>query len=116
MDLCAQHSSQHNERPLLETHALQTSKCIRFIHSHVSKKNVQGDAAVVAGLNVAEDELNAHLKHRKDVDRTLTGDGATKQRTPFINFLVNVPGKGTKLIDIIDCTDHLSTGQVKDAM
>ena len=64
----------------------------------------------------AEGELNAHLKHRKGVGRTLTGDGATKQRTPFINFLVNVPGKGTKLIDIIDCTDHLSTGQVKDAM
>ena len=64
----------------------------------------------------AEDELNAHLKHRKDAGRTLTGDGATKQRTPFINFLANVPGKGTKLMDIIDCTEHLATGQVKDAM
>ena len=56
------------------------------------------------------------LKHRKDVDRALTGDGVTKQRTPFINFLVNVPGKGTKLVDTIDCTEHLSTDQVKDTM
>ena len=64
----------------------------------------------------AEGELNTHLKHRKDVGRTLTGDGATKQRTPFINFLANVPGKDTKLMDIIDCTEHLATDQVKDAM
>ena len=64
----------------------------------------------------AEDEINAHLRHRKDVGRTLTGDGATKQHTPLINFLVHVPGKGVDLVDIVDCTDHMSAGGVKDSL
>ena len=63
---------------------------------------------------MAETELDSHLKSRPDVGRTLTGDGATKG-VPLINFLVHVPGKGVKLLDIIDCTDHLSEGGVKDA-
>ena len=64
---------------------------------------------------MAKSELAQHLKHRPTIGRTLTGDGATKQ-VPLINFLVHVPGKGVKLLDIIDCSDHLSAGDIKDAM
>ena len=64
----------------------------------------------------AKTELNQHLRYRKDVGRTITGDGATKQSTPLINFLCHVPGKGVQLVEITDCTEHLRTGQVKDAM
>ena len=59
-------------------------------------------------------EIKEHLKFRQRVGRTLTGDGATKG-VPLINFLVHVPGKGVKLLDIIDCTEHLSEGGFKDA-
>ena len=65
---------------------------------------------------MAEQELKEHLKHRPDVGRSLTGDGATKSKVPLVDFLVHVPGKGVKLINIIDCTDHLAEGGVKDAM
>lgn len=64
----------------------------------------------------AEDQFKANMRHRKDVGRSLTGDGATKQHTPFINFLVNTPGKGTDLVDIVDCTEHMSAGGTKDAL
>ena len=64
---------------------------------------------------MAQEETAAHLKHRPTIGRTLTGDGATKQ-VPLINFLVHVPGKGVKLLKIVDCTDHLSAGGIKDAM
>ena len=63
---------------------------------------------------MAKQEVGQHLKARPIVGRTVTGDGATKG-VPLINFLVHVPGKGVKLLDIIDCTDHLSEGGIKDA-
>jgi len=64
----------------------------------------------------AEGDTNRHLRHRPDVGRTVTGDGATKQKVPLINFLVHVPTKGVKLLNIHDCTEHLRAGGVKDAM
>ena len=66
--------------------------------------------------DMAKHELKVHLKHRPDCGRSVTGDGATKNRVPLINFLVHVPGKGVKLISICDCTDHLTEGGAKDAM
>ena len=59
-------------------------------------------------------EIKEHLKFRQRVGRTLTGDGATKG-VPLINFLVHVPGRGVKLLNIIDCSGHLSEGGFKDA-
>ena len=64
---------------------------------------------------MAKREVKAHLAHRPSIDRTLTGDGATKQ-VPLINFLVYVPGKGVKLLSVTDCSDHMSEGGTKDAM
>lgn len=64
---------------------------------------------------MTDEELAIHLKHRPTVGRTLTGDGATKQ-VPLINFLVHVPGKGVKLCDITDCSGHMRSGGIKDAM
>lgn len=64
----------------------------------------------------AEEEIDQHLRHRPEVGRTLTGDGATKQGVPLINFLAHVPGKGVKLLHIHDCTEHLRAGGVKDAL
>ena len=64
---------------------------------------------------MAEHEIKIHLKQRPTIGRTLTGDGATKG-VPLINFLVHVPGKGVKLLSIVDCTDHLAAGGIKDAM
>ena len=65
---------------------------------------------------MAELDTEKHLKHRPDVGRSLTGDGATKSKVPLIDFLVHVPGKGVKLLNVIDCTDHLTEGGSKDAM
>lgn len=64
---------------------------------------------------MAENEVNDYLKYRKTIGRTLTGDGATKG-VPLINFLVHVAGKGVKLLSIVDCSKHLSSGGIKDAM
>ena len=64
---------------------------------------------------MSEHEIKIHLKQRPTIGRTLTGDGATKG-VPLINFLVHVPGKGVKLLSIVDCTDHLAAGGIKDAM
>ena len=60
-------------------------------------------------------KLQQHLAHRPSIGRTLTGDGATKQ-VPLINFLVYVPGKGVELVDVTDCSEHMSEGGTKDSM
>ena len=65
---------------------------------------------------MAEDEVNKMMKHAPEAGRTITGDGATKQGVPLLNFLVHVPGKGMGLLEVIDCTDHIGEGGVKDAL
>lgn len=64
---------------------------------------------------MAAQEVSQHLKYRPQIGCTLTGDGATKG-VPLINFLVHVPGRGVKLMSIVDCSAHLTEGGVKDAM
>ena len=64
---------------------------------------------------MAVKERDVNLQHRPESDRTLTGDGATK-KVPLINFLVHVPGKGVSLLDVVDCTAHMSEGGTKDAL
>ena len=64
----------------------------------------------------AESELKSHLTHRRDVGRCVTGDGVTKNKVPLIDFLVHVPVKGVKLVNIVDCSEHLAEGGKKDAM
>ena len=65
---------------------------------------------------MAEDEINKMLKHAPEAGRTITGDGATKQGVPLLDFLVHVPGKGIGLLEVIDCTDHIGEGGIKDAL
>ena len=57
-----------------------------------------------------------HLSHQPSVGRTFTGDGATKNKVPLINFLVHIPGKGVTLLDVTDCTGHIAEGGIKDAL
>ena len=38
------------------------------------------------------------------------------KKVPLINFLVHVPGKGVSLLDVVDCTAHMSEGGTKDAL
>ena len=64
---------------------------------------------------MAKRKLQQHLAHRPSIGRTLTGDGATKQ-VSLINFLVYVPGKGVELVDVTDCSEHMSEGGTKDSM
>ena len=64
---------------------------------------------------MARREVATHLKHRPSVGRTVTGDAATK-KVPLLNFLAHVPGKGVKLVQIHDCSEHLEAGGTKDAM
>ena len=64
---------------------------------------------------LAEKGRQEHLSHQPNAGRTLTGDGATKG-VPLVNFLVYVPGRGVSLLDVIDCTGHMSEGGIKDAM
>ena len=56
------------------------------------------------------------LKHQPEAGRTVTGDGATKDHIPLINFLGYVPGKGVTLLDVIDCTGHMAEGGTKDSL
>ena len=64
---------------------------------------------------MAKVEVAKHLKHRPSVGRTVTGDAATK-KVPLLNFLAHVPGKGVKLVQIHDCSEHMEAGGTKDAM
>ena len=54
------------------------------------------------------------LKHQPEAGRTVTGDGATKDHIPLVNFLGHVPGKGVTLLSVIDCTNHMAEGGTKD--
>ena len=65
---------------------------------------------------MAKTEQQKHLSHRIEAGRTLTGDGATKSSSPLINFLVHVPGKGVTLLAVTDCSDHMSSGGIKDSL
>ena len=64
---------------------------------------------------MARREVATHLQHRPTVGRTVTGDAATK-KVPLLNFLAHVPGKGVKLIQIHDCSEHMEAGGTKNAM
>ena len=55
-----------------------------------------------------------HLEGRPNAGRTVTGDGATKKKTPLIDILVHVPKGGVQLLEVVDCTQHLAEGGVKD--
>ena len=65
---------------------------------------------------MADDVLDRHLKHAPEAGRTVTGDGATKHGIPLLDFLVHVPGKGVGLLEVIDCTKHIGSGGIKDAL
>jgi len=56
------------------------------------------------------------LKHQPEAGRTVTGDGATKDHIPLIDFLCYVPGKGVTLLGVIDCTEHMAEGGTKDSL
>ena len=43
------------------------------------------------------------------------GDGATIKTTPLINMLACSPGNPACVIDVIDCSNHMSEGGKKDA-
>ena len=43
------------------------------------------------------------------------GDGATIKTTPLINVLACSPGNPACVLDVIDCTAHMSKGERKDA-
>ena len=64
---------------------------------------------------LAVQEANKILAHNPEAGRTITGDGATKG-VPLINFLAHVPGKGVTLLSVVDCSEHMAEGGVKDAM
>ena len=46
----------------------------------------------------------------------MTGDGATIKTVPLVNVLAAGVNNPFALLDIADCTDHLSNGGKKDAM
>ena len=43
------------------------------------------------------------------------GDGATIKTTPLINILASSPGNPACVLDVIDCSNHMSEGGKKDA-
>ncbi len=43
------------------------------------------------------------------------GDGATIKTTPLINVLACSPGNPACVLDVVDCTLHMSEGGKKDA-
>ena len=46
---------------------------------------------------------------------TVYGDGATIKTTPLINILACSPGNPACVLDVIDCSNHMSDGGKKDA-
>ena len=65
---------------------------------------------------MADDNVDKNLKHAPAVGRTVTGDGATKHGIALLDFLTHVPGAGTNLLEVIDCTEHIGEGGSKDAL
>ena len=65
---------------------------------------------------MSDDAVEKHLAHAPNVGRTVTGDGATKNKVPLVNFLTFVPGKGPILMEVADCTDHIAEGGNKDGL
>ena len=54
-------------------------------------------------------EQRTFLEQRTGYGRCLTGDGATVQRTKYINFLCHEYQKGVMLCGVHDCTARLTT-------
>ena len=66
---------------------------------------------------LADKDRQYFLTHQPRAGRTLTGDGATKNKgIPLIDFLVYVSGRGVTLLGVEDCTGHISEGGIKDSL
>ncbi len=62
-----------------------------------------------------EEEVAKLLDDVKLYGISVYGDGATIKTTPLINILACSPGKPACVLDVIDCSNHMSEGGKKDA-
>ena len=51
----------------------------------------------------------------EDFGGTLHADGATIRKIPLVNVLCSNPGEGSCLLDVVDCSEHMSEDGKKDA-
>ena len=61
---------------------------------------------------------NAMTRLMTNVDvfgMAIYGDGATIVKVPMINILASSAGNPNCIVDVIDCSEHMSEGEKKDA-
>ena len=67
-----------------------------------------------------ESYINSNIsKLMKDADVygvCLLGDGATVKRMPLINVLGSSPNNWATVLEIVDCSEHMRNGGIKDAI
>ena len=63
-----------------------------------------------------DQETHALLKESRIYGISMYGDGATIATTPMINALASGVHNSFAMLDVFDCTGHMSTGGVKDAV
>ena len=57
----------------------------------------------------------ALMKDGKYTGCTISGDGATIDKTSLINNIASSPGNPSLVLDMVDCTSHMQRGGKKDA-
>ena len=63
-----------------------------------------------------KEQMRTLLLEARVFGLTVFGDGATIKTVPLVNVLAAGVNNPFALLDIADCTDHLSSGGKKDAM
>jgi hypothetical protein len=66
-------------------------------------------------LSYHQDELCNPLKDAFTFGLAIYGDGATIKTVPQVNILAASPSIPGCVLDVIDCTNHMSDGGKKDA-
>ena len=81
-----------HSRRLCEGDVQRGPECPGVVRPPGRKKLIETILPALKGRATAAKD--GHLKKRLDSGRTLTSDGATKNKTPLIDFLVHVAGGG----------------------
>jgi hypothetical protein len=80
-----------------------------------SRKDIAGRILDALYITNWKDQMHTLLSEAKVFGITVFGDGATIKTVPLVNVLAAGVNNPFALLDISDCSNHLSKGQKKDA-
>ena len=80
-----------------------------------SRKDIGGRILDALYITNWKDQMHTLLSEAKVFGITVFGDGATIKTVPLVNVLAAGVNNPFALLDISDCSNHLSKGQKKDA-